>query len=149
MKQLFLGVLILLLATLLVPSLREKTAPHYDRFGHWAAERLEGPLSPVLNPWRRLRSQSEMGEAVRELVQHRNEGFIRPNPDDFRQYMQSQIEDEDGLDAWGSPYLLVPKEDSVSIVSAGPDLEYETDDDIVVTIRYGTPAYMPSRRRRR
>jgi hypothetical protein len=148
MKQLVLGILILLLATLAIPPLRERTAPHYDRFGHWVAEKLEGPLSPVLNPWRRLRSQSEMGEAVRELVQHRNQGFIRPQPDAFTEYLQTQVEGEDGLDYWGSPYILIPQADSVSIVSAGPDLEYETEDDIVATIRYGTPAYMPGRRRR-
>ncbi len=147
MRRLFLGILILLLATLLVPSLREKTAPHYDRFGNWAAEKLEGPLSPALNPWRRLRSQSAMGEAVRELIQDRNQGFIRPNPDDFRSYLQRKIDGEDGLDAWGTPYILVPTQDSVSIVSAGPDREYDTEDDVVATIRYGTPAYMPSRRR--
>lgn len=147
MKKIFLAILILTLITVSVPSLRERANPHVDRMGSFLAGKLEGPLSPVLNPYRRLKSQSEIGELVRELVRHRNSGFVRPRPDVFREYMQEQIEGEDGLDAWGSPYIMIPSQDSMAIVSAGPDLEYETDDDVVVKLRYPAPAYMRGRLR--
>ena len=135
-KRIFLGALILVLITVSVPSLRERANPHVDRLGSFMAEKLEGPLSPVLNPYRRLKSQSEMGKVVRELIRDRNFGIARPRPDMFREYMQREVEDEDGLDAWGSPYIFMLGQDSVTIMSAGPDLEYETDDDVVAKIRY-------------
>lgn len=147
MKRIFLALLILALATLTIPPLRERAQPHLDRAAEFMGENLEGPLSPVLNPYRRLRSESEMGKAVRELIQDRNSGYLRPDPDDFPAYMQREIEDEDGLDAWGTPYRLMPERDSVAIVSAGPDREYATEDDLVVKIRFAAPAYMPGRRR--
>lgn len=147
MRRLLFAVLLLTLAIVTIPPLRERADPHFERFGEFLSEKLEGPLSPVLNPYRRLKSQSEMGEAVRELIQDRNQGMIRPRPDDFREYLQREIEGEDGLDAWGSPYILVPSQDSVAIHSPGPDREYHTEDDVVVKIRYGRPAYMPRRLR--
>jgi hypothetical protein len=146
MKRLVLAVLILATATLTVPPLRDRADPHLDRFRESLGEKLEGPLSPVLNPYRRLRSESEIGEVVRRLIADRNVGLLRPEPDQFRDYIQREVRRSDGLDGWGTPYILVPEQDSVAIISAGPDLEYETDDDIVVKIRYGTPAYMPRRR---
>lgn len=147
MKKIFLALLLVALATMTIPSLRQEAQPHLDEIGEYLGEKLEGPLSPILNPYRRLQSQSEMGEAVRELIQDRNTGYVRPTPDGFRDFMRREVEDEDGLDAWGTPYILIPEPDSVTIMSAGPDLEYETDDDVTVKIRYGAPAYLPSRRR--
>lgn len=146
MKRLLLAFFLLALATMLIPSLRERADPHIDRFGTFLGEKLEGPLSPIINPYRRLKSESAMGQVVRELIRDRNRGIPRPTSDGFREYMQRQVEGEDGLDAWGSPYILVPSQDSVAIVSAGPDLEYETEDDVTVEIRYG--ASSTSRRRR-
>lgn len=147
MRRLLLAFLLLTLATVTIPPLRQRADPHLERFGEFLGDKLEGPLAPILNPYRRLKSESEMGEAVRELIQDRNRGMVRPRPDGFREYMQREIEGEDGLDAWGSPYILAPSEDSVAIVSPGPDREYHTDDDVVAKIRYGRPAYMPRRRR--
>lgn len=147
MRQLLIAFLLLTLATVTIPPLRQRADPHLERFGEFLGEKLEGPLSPVLNPYRRLKSQSEMGEAVRELIQDRNQGMIRPRPDDFQEYIQREVDGEDGLDGWGSPYILVPSQDSVGILSPGPDREYHTEDDVVVKIRYGRPAYMPRRLR--
>ncbi|MDX1673465.1 MAG: hypothetical protein R3314_01590 [Longimicrobiales bacterium] len=144
-KRIFLGVLVLGLAILTIPPLRVRADPYLERMGetmHWL---LEGPLSPMLNPYRRLKTQSEMGEAVRELIRDRNAGFVRPEPDEFRQFMQRELEGEDGLDGWGTPYIMVPQQDSMFIVSAGPDHEFDTEDDIVERLRFGAPAYMPRR----
>ncbi len=83
-----------------------------------------------------------MQKAVRELIQDRNMGYLRPQPDDFRAYIQREVEGEDGLDAWGTPYIIVPTADSLAIVSAGPDLQYDTEDDLVEKLRFRDPAYM-------
>lgn len=147
MKQLFLAFVILILATLTIPPLEERAAPYYDRLGTFLWENLEGPLGPAINPWRAVRSEAEMGNVVRELIADRNRGLIRPDPDDFQEFIQRQVDDEDGLDFWGTPYILVPGRDSVAVVSAGPDREYETEDDLVTKIRYAEPAYMPNRPR--
>lgn len=147
MRRLILAFLLIALATALVPPLRERADPHLDRIGTYLGEKLEGPLGPVLNPYRRLRSEAEISQAISQLIRDRNAGFLRPDPADFQEYMRTRIAGEDGLDRWGSPYVLIVEPDSVAVVSAGPDLEYETEDDITVKIRFGTPAYMPTRRR--
>lgn len=147
MRQLLLATLLLVVATTTIPTLRERADPHLDRLRGYLGEKLEGPLSPVLNPYRQLRSESDMSQAISQLIRDRNAGFLPPNPEGFREYLRTRIEGEDGLDHWGSPYILIPSRDSVAVVSAGADLEYETEDDIVLKIRFGTPAYMPRRRR--
>lgn len=139
--KIFLGLLVLVLAVLTIPSLRQRAQPQLDRMG----EKLEGPLSPVLTPYRQLRTEGEIGKIVRELVRDRNMGVLRPMPDEFGDYIRLQLEDEDGLDAWGSPYIMLPEPDSMAIVSAGPDLDYQTEDDVTVKIRYRE---RPSRFRR-
>lgn len=139
-KKIFLGILILGLAIVTIPPVRDRVQPHLDRMSSFMGQKLEGPLSPILNPYRRLRSQSEMGEIVPYLIRDRNAGNYRPSPDEFRSYFQRNVEGEDGLDYWGTPYILVPDPDSLAIVSAGPDLEYQTPDDEVIKIRYAAPA---------
>lgn len=143
-KRILLGILILFLLIMTVPPLRVRADPYLERIGETMSQLVEGPLSPLVNPYRRLKTQSEIGEAVRELIQDRNSGFVRPTPDEFRAFIQRSVED-DGLDAWGTPYIMEPDQDSVAIISAGPDLEYYTEDDISEKIRYGAPAYMPRR----
>ncbi|MGK7311646.1 MAG: hypothetical protein ACN0LA_05350 [Candidatus Longimicrobiales bacterium M2_2A_002] len=140
--KIVLGILVIALIVMTVPQLRVRVDPVLDRAGESFSEALHGPLSPIVNPYRRLKSESEIGKAVRELIQDRNMGYLRPQPDDFRAYMQREVEGEDGLDAWGTPYIILPARDSLAIVSAGPDLQYDTEDDLVEKIRYREPAYM-------
>lgn len=144
-KRILLGLLVLALAVFTIPPLRRPVQPHLNRFGDFLGRTLGGPLGPVLNPYRRLDSEAEIGKVVRELVRDRNMGYGRPDPDDFVAYMQREVEGEDGLDAWGSPYVLLPERDSVAVISAGPDRTYDTDDDITVKIRFAAP---PTRWRR-
>lgn len=138
-KRIALVLLVVVLAVLSIPPLRRPLQPRLDRFSEFLGQKLEGPMSPVLNPYRKLKTESEMGKVVRELIRDRNMGFPRPNPDELTAYMQREVDGEDGLDGWGSPYLLLPEPDSVAILSAGPDIEYQTDDDIMVKVRYAAP----------
>lgn len=144
--KILLGLLVIVLIVMTVPQLRVRVDPLLDRAGESFSEALHGPLSPIVNPYRRLKSESEMGKAVRELIRDRNMGYLRPQPDDFRAYMQREVEGEDGLDAWGTPYIILPTADSLAIVSAGPDLQYDTEDDLVEKIRFPGSAFTRSRR---
>ena len=145
MKRIFLAFLMLGLVTLLVPSLRERAQPRIDVFREWLGQKLEGPLGPVLTPYRILKTESRMGEAGRVLIRDRNRGTAAPAPDAFAAYLtQHEIAPMDG---WGAPILLRQEPDSVALRSAGPDLEYDTEDDIVVKLRYEAPRSRYFRRR--
>lgn len=136
MKRLFLAILMLGLVTLLVPSLRHRAQPHIDRSREILGEKLEGPLSPVLTPYRRLKTQSQMGKIINELTRRRNMGYEAPGPSELVDFLIARELSPDGRDAWGAPLLLQQRQDSLDIISAGPDIEYHTDDDIVLSLRY-------------
>lgn len=142
MKRILLVVVVLILLVLSVPPLRERAQPAIDR----VSAALAGPLSPAVNPYRELEAQGAISKVVRAMVRDRNSGFLRPEADAFTEYMTQKVEEEDGIDPWGTPYIMQATRDSVGVVSAGPDLEYGTEDDIVQKIRYAEPT--PSRRRR-
>jgi hypothetical protein len=145
MRRLLLALLLVVLAILTIPPLRQQAEPELERAGSYM---VNGPLSPVVNPFRRAGTQSEIGDVIRELLQDRNNGYLPPPQDEFQVYIQRRVEGGDGIDGWGTPYTLVADGDSVGVVSAGPDREFDTDDDIVVKIRFATPAYMRGIRRR-
>lgn len=148
MRRLFLAVVLLVLAVLLIPPVRHRAQPRIDQFRTWAGERLEGPLSPVLTPYRNIRARSEIGRVVTDLVAIRNRGLPPPRASEFRDFMLNRGLSETGNDPWGSPYVLVQEPDSLGIRSAGADLSYETDDDIIVKVRFPTRPRRPLRRSR-
>lgn len=129
-------VLLLFVGVLLTPALRRPIEPQLDAARLFLGERLEGPLSPVLNPFRRLEARSEIGKTITELVQDRNRGYPPPEPVEFTSYIVRKVRDADGIDPWGSAYLIVLKQDSVAVVSPGPDRAMDTDDDVIKAIRY-------------
>lgn len=144
MKRIFLAFLILGIATFTIPALRERAEPRIDASREWLGEKLEGPLSPILTPYRTLKTESNMAEAARHLIRDRNRGRPAPAGAAFSDYLsRNQL---DPLDAWGAPLSLRQEPDSVAIVSSGPDLVPETEDDLVAKVRYKAA---PSRRIRR
>lgn len=146
-KRILLGLVILVLLVLTVPPLRQRAQPAFDRLDALVGWGVEGPLSPAVNPYRKLKAEGAIGKVTREMIRDRNSGFVRPEDDEFQAYMIRKVEGEDGIDPWGIPYAMWPTRDSVAVVSAGPDREFGTDDDVLQTIRYGEPS--PARRRRR
>lgn len=146
-KRMLLGLVVLVLLVLTIPPLRQRAQPAFDGLDGLVAWSVEGPLSPAVNPYRKLKAQGAIGKVTREMIRDRNSGFVRPLDDEFQAYMVRKLEEEDGIDPWGVPYAMRPTRDSVAVVSAGPDREFGTDDDILQTIRYGEPS--PERRRRR
>ncbi|MFP4623433.1 MAG: hypothetical protein ACOC3J_02355 [Gemmatimonadota bacterium] len=137
MKRIILGFLLLGLAVLLVPGLRERAQPHIDPGRQWLGQKLEGPLAPVLTPYRTLKTETRMAEAASLLIRNRNRGQDAPAPAAFRDYLMRH--EVDPFDGWGAPLLIEQEPDSLAIISAGPDLEYRTEDDIVTRIRYRAP----------
>lgn len=145
-KRLFLVVLLLVLAVLLIPPVRHRAQPRIDQFRFWAGERLEGPMSPILTPYRNIKTRTEIGRVITELVSLRNRGLPPPSASDFHDFMSARGLSETGNDPWGSPYVLVQEPDSLGVRSAGADLSYETEDDIILKVRFPN---RPRRRRRR
>lgn len=145
MKRLFLAVLLMILAVLLIPSLRERAQPRIDASRIWLGERLEGPMGPALTPYRTLRTQTRMGEVVRLLIQDRNKGRTPPVPEEFNSYMIRR--NLERTDFWGVPLIMVQEPDSLAVISAGADMQYHSDDDIINKIRYAAPTYRQLRRR--
>ena len=149
MKRLLLAALMLGLVTLLVPGLRERAQPRIDQSREVLGDKLEGPMSPVLTPYRRLKTQSQMGKVINELTRRRNMGYQAPRPGELADFIVARDLGPDGKDAWGAPLLLQQRQDSIDIISAGPDIEYHTDDDIILSIRYRAPSPKSGRRSRR
>lgn len=134
MSRLVLALLLLFLAGLLVPSLRERVQPQIDESRLWLGEKLEGPMTPLLTPYRRLKTQAQIDDALREMIQDRNTGYPPPVVTDFREYLiRNQIEP---LDGWGAPLVLEREADSLMVMSPGPDMNYGTDDDMRSKIQY-------------
>jgi hypothetical protein len=144
-KRGFLILLLLILAVLLIPSLRQRAQPRIDTSREWLGQKLEGPLSPVLTPYRTIKTQERMGEAVRFLIRDRNRGVDAPRPNAFDDYLQRH--EILAVDGWGVPFVLDQDPDSLSIISVGPDLQFSTEDDIVTKIRYAAPDRWIGRRR--
>lgn len=145
MGRIILAFLLLALVVLLTPQLREKVQPEIDTGREWLGAKLEGPLSPLLNRYRTLKTESAIDESIRNLVRHRNVGHRAPDPGELADYLtRRQLSP---TDAWGIPFMLDQETDSLAIMSAGPDLIFWTEDDLVKKIRYPAPRRSRSRRR--
>ncbi len=146
MKRIFLAFLLLGLAVLLIPGLRQRAQPRIDVTRLWLGEKLEGPMSPVLTPYRILTTQSRQAQVAASLLRDRNRGYGVPQPEGFEAYLNGH--GMKAADAWGNPLILRQEPDSLAVVSTGPDLKYETDDDVVTKIRYRAPRRTSPFRRR-
>lgn len=146
MRQLLIAALVLSFVTWVVPDLRERAAEPMARGLDRAWTHLEGPLAPVLDPYRTIQTNARLGQITTELVGHRNRG--RPAPDDteLHRFLQQRDLGDAFFDGWGQPVMLELLEDSVRVRSSGPDLTPETEDDLVSAIRYPYIRRGPARR---
>lgn len=136
MKRLLVAAMLLILLSLTVPALRTRAMPKYRALGTWVWGVIDGPLSPILNPYRRLKTQSEMAEVVRELVDRRNRGLPPPTEAELKDFMAREALDSTATDVWGTLYHIEARPDSVYLRSAGPDTELGTEDDLLEVLRY-------------
>ena len=107
-KRILVVLVLLVLLVLTVPPLRERAQPAIDRFNALVGWTVEGPLSPAVNPYRELEAQSTLQKVMRELVQDRNSGYVRPDEDEFQDYMARKLPGESVTDPWGTPYEYNP-----------------------------------------
>lgn len=134
MRKIVLVLLLVGVGIFFIPGLRERVEPRVNESWAWLSEKLEGPLTPVLTPYWKLKTQSRIDNAVPALIRGRNQGKPAPLPGELPEFLTRHgIEP---VDAWGSEFVLEQEPDSVAIVSPGPDLELNTDDDIMRKIRY-------------
>lgn len=136
MKRLLLAVLLLYAATLAFPSLGERAEPKMAAMGNWTWDLMEGPLSPVTNRYRRIRTDSELSKMARLLVLQRNQGARAPTQETLAAFLTRNDIAPSGLDPWGTPYQMTHEGGTIIIRSAGPDLRYETDDDLTIELRF-------------
>lgn len=134
MKRIVLALLMVGLATLLIPDLRERAEPRIHESRVWLGGHLEGPLTPVLTPYWKLQTQTRIDKAIPALIRDRNQGRPAPLPGEFEDYLERH--GFEAKDSWGSPLVLEQEPDSVAVRSPGPDMDYFTEDDIVRKIRY-------------
>lgn len=144
-RRLILALLLVGAAMVLFPGLRERAEPRIRDTGAWLWDKLEGPMGPVLTPYRTLTTQSRIDEALPRLNRDRNQGRRAPEASQFTGYLEGH--GINPLDAWGNPLIIQQEPDSVAIISSGPDSEYFTEDDIVRRVRFAEPKYRGFRRR--
>jgi hypothetical protein len=77
---------------------------------------------PAVEDARILRAQLEIRQLAAELAQHH---ALRGEwPEDWRALKRS------GRDPWGNEYAFETDGEVATVLSAGPDGEFETDDDL-------------------
>ena len=151
MSRLFLAILLVVLLSISVPQLRERAMPKYRAFGDWAWVHLEGPLTPALTPLRRTKTQTEMSQVINRAVNWRNRGFPPPETADLPEFMRAAGLDSTATDEWGLRYQVEIRPDSIYLRSGAQDRTLNTEDDMVVALRYPSPYRLnrPGRRPRR
>lgn len=140
MKQLLLALLLVFFLSMAVPPLRARAMPKYRAAGSWVWGVLDGPLTPVITPWRRLQTKSEMSRIANLLITWRNRGYPPPTTEELPRFMFRGSLDSTATDHWGTPYAIGSKPDTVYVRSAGPDRELGTEDDLLAPVRYPTPS---------
>jgi hypothetical protein len=136
MKALLLAALLLWAATMVFPDLASGAQVRAATLWGWTADLLERPAAPVTNRYRRVQAETHLNKTSRHLVLQRNQGQRPPEAHELAAFLARHEITPDGLDPWGTPYHIVHEPDSVAIMSAGPDRRFETDDDLVVRLRF-------------
>lgn len=91
-------------------------------------------LRPALNPGFAWASRGEMQQIVRDLQDVERMGRSLPTGrGEFERWMSNRYQlFESTVDSWGNPYRFELRGQTIRIISAGPDQEYGTADDLVV-----------------
>jgi hypothetical protein len=136
MKRLLLAGLLLWGATLIFPELGEGVQLRAVELWEWTGDRLEGPASPITNRYRRVQAENQLSKISRQLVLRRNQGQRPPSEEELAGFLIQHDISPDGLDPWGVAFRIVQEPDSVAVMSAGPDLTFGTEDDMVLRLRF-------------
>lgn len=94
----------------------------------WILERS----APMANPAFRWMTGQEMQQIVEDLETLQGAGDALPHRQgEFESWVRSRYRDDRfHQDPWGTPYGLVVQGQTFRVVSAGPDGEFGTEDDL-------------------
>lgn len=88
---------------------------------------------PTVVPVIRWSAEDEMAQVARNVVEHERLTGRLPAGPAWLEWLRFRYASEDARrDPWGSTYQLAATEDSVWIVSFGPDRTRKTEDDFSV-----------------
>lgn len=132
LKKALLLLIIFAGASASVPALRERVKPRVQPVWSYVAREAGTAFEPVLR-W----SAEQEAQGIARDLRRREAAFLRiPQPGELQEFLARQhYSPRRGIDPWGTPYALILKDDSILIVSAGPDRRRGTPDDM----RQGVP----------
>lgn len=87
----------------------------------------------VMNPFRGWVTNKEMMQIITDLERWEDtRGNVPIGRGEFDRWLDSRYQQESSrVDSWGTRYGLEVRGDVLRVISAGPDREFGTDDDLV------------------
>lgn len=130
MKKLIFLLLFIAGVSASVPPIRERVAPRVRPVREYLVREVGPPLRRGIDPVLRWSAVQETRRIARELRQRELSFLPMPAARDFTTFLERQHYGSDGLDPWETPYSMLIRRDSIFVISAGPDRERNTADDI-------------------
>ena len=115
MSRIVFLLVLLLVAVLTIPSLRQRAQPQIEY---------------VMNPIYRWDAKNRVNDLYRLLERERATGGVVPRPADFRRFLEQREGDKAALDPWRQPFFLVTTRRTFRVGSSGQDRQRGTMDDI-------------------
>jgi len=86
----------------------------------------------VMNPFRKWVTNQELQQIVVDLERWEDtRGSIPMRPEEFDRWLDDRYRQESSrVDSWGRRYALQVQGDVIIVISAGPDGEFGTEDDL-------------------
>ncbi|HEX2077531.1 MAG TPA: hypothetical protein VHG08_07470 [Longimicrobium sp.] len=116
MSRIVFLLVLLLVAVLTVPSLRQRAQPHIEY---------------VMNPIYRWDAKNRVNDLYRLLERERATGGAVPRPADFQRFLVQREGEKAALDPWRQPFFLVTTRRTFQVGSSGQDRQRGTADDIL------------------
>lgn len=126
MSRIVFLLVLLLVAVLTVPSLRQRAQPQIEY---------------VMNPIYRWDAKNRVNDIYRLLERERATGGAVPRPADFQRFLTQREGENAALDPWRQPFFLVTTRRTFRVGSSGQDRQRGTADDI-----YSKPQVVAARR---
>lgn len=103
----------------------------------WILEQA-APLADPAYGWMTRQELEQVVSDLELLLERRGrEPF---GPTDFDTWLDDRYpQDRSRVDAWGTRYRAAPTGNGLRVMSAGPDLEFDTSDDLVLDVADGEP----------
>lgn len=105
---------------------------------------LKAQLEQMLSTTKVVAVQSEVNDIAKMVYLELITEDVKVKPEEFADWVRKnmrtkgKVKRDTSLDVWGTPYGLAydDKARRLYVISAGPDLEYNTDDDVFTSYAY-------------